>query len=289
MAQITVRDLTGGGADEAGLFEELMRTSKSHLLKEYDEGRLTGADYGNVYLGSLQSNLQASVQFLLQYPVVNQQLILLDEQIAQAKKQNELLALQKEKLQLDIDTAEFNLNSMLPEQLLHLKEQTKLVTEQVSNAVAQGTLLGSQNSQVLAQTQLVGKQEDLVDEQILDAKDKTNTPTAGINKAQYDKLLGEGDVLAQRKLTEQAQTVGTSSTVGGVLGSQIALVDKQRDGFDRDAEQKAAKIFGDGFSIVHSITPDADANGADDFGLGGNTAKQVMDKLRTGIGLSINP
>ena len=294
---LSIKDLTGGGIEEAGLYDELMRTSKSHLQEEYDASRITGVEYSTVYLGTMQSNLQAANQFLLQYQVTNAQLLLLQEQINQAKKQNELLELQKTQLGLQNSISQFNLNFTIPEQYAQLQEQTKLITAQTGQATAQTTLLGAQLTQVNAQATLTGKQEALVNEQITSAKDQTTLPSAGINKAQYDKLVTEKEVLTQRKITETAQTVGTitgsggsiTSSVGGVLGEQMKLVHTQKDGFIRDAEQKAAKIFSDAFSIVHSITPEEVVNGPEAFGLGKDNSNQVMDNLRAGINLPLNP
>lgn len=294
---LSIKDLTGGGIEEAGLYDELMRTSKSHLQEEYDASRITGVEYSTVYLGTMQSNLQAANQFLLQYQVTNAQLLLLQEQINQAKKQNELLELQKTQLGLQNSISQFNLNFTIPEQYAQLQEQTKLITAQTGQATAQTTLLGAQLTQVNAQATLTGKQEALVNEQITSAKDQTTLPSAGINKAQYDKLVTEKEVLAQRKITETAQTTGTvtgsggsiTSSVGGVLGEQMKLVHTQKDGFIRDAEQKAAKIFSDAFSIVHSITPEEVVNGPEAFGLGKDNSNQVMDNLRAGINLPLNP
>jgi len=294
---LSIKDLTGGGIEEAGLYDELMRTSKSHLQEEYDASRITGVEYSTVYLGTMQSNLQAANQFLLQYQVTNAQLLLLQEQINQAKKQNELLELQKTQLGLQNSISQFNLNFTIPEQYAQLQEQTKLITAQTGQATAQTTLLGAQLTQLNSQATLTGKQEALVNEQITSAKDQTTLPSAGINKAQYDKLVTEKEVLAQRKITETAQTTGTvtgsggsiTSSVGGVLGEQMKLVHTQKDGFIRDAEQKAAKIFSDAFSIVHSITPEEVVNGPEAFGLGKDNSNQVMDNLRAGINLPLNP
>ena len=66
---------------------------------------------------------------------------------------------------------------------------------------------------------------------------------------QTSKTAAETLLLGQKKSTEDAQTVGTSATVAGVVGAQIALYDKQKDGFARDAEQKLSKIAMDSWSV----------------------------------------
>lgn len=284
---ITTKDLTGGEVEGAGVFDELMRTVKAHLDKEQTAGRITDQNYATVYLGALQNTLNTASQFLLQVEQTNQQTLLLQEQVKQAKKQNELLDLQKAQLTVQNATAQYNLDFTMPEQLAQLKEQTKLITQQKHNAVTQNTLLTTQNNQATQQIAVAVKQEELLLEQIESAKDEHTNPTGGLNKAAYDKTVAETSVLNQRKLTEEAQTVGEVGAVGGVLGTQMKLVDTQKEGFLRDAEQKAAKIFSDAFSIVHSITPDTVDNGPNAFGLGKDEANQVMDQLRVGIGLPV--
>jgi len=291
---LNIKELTGGEVKGAGLYDELMRTSKAHLTEEYDAGRVTGADYGTVYLGVMQSNLQAATQYLLQYELTNQQLLLVQEQVAQAKKQNELLELQKSQLVIANATANYNLSVMLPEQKLQVVAQTALVTQQKAQSVAQVTLVGKQVIQATAQTDLVGKQEDLVAEQILEVKDALlATPVSGLNLAKVNKAEAEVRLLGQRKTTEQAQTEGVvtdtngvlTNTIDGILGKQMELIYTQRQGFLRDAEQKTAKIFADAFNVAHSITPDL--NLPDAYRLGPNQAELIMEKLAGGINVDI--
>lgn len=59
----------------------------------------------------------------------------------------------------------------------------------------------------------------------------------------------EGDLLAQKVLTEVEQTE--------LVKKQQALYAKQTDGFDRDAEQKALKLWTDLWTIARSTDPDA--------------------------------
>lgn len=63
------------------------------------------------------------------------------------------------------------------------------------------------------------------------------------------KVTAETNLLNQRKITEVAQTNGTAVTSDSLLGKQIALFQKQADGFTRDAEQKAAAIMADTWNI----------------------------------------
>lgn len=243
---ITQRALTTGEVEGSGIFDELMRTVKAHIKQELDEGRINELNYSQVYLSALQNTLSAALQFTLQYELANKQLEVLDEQIIAAQKQNELLDLQKAKLSTDNSIAQYNLQNMLPKQLDMLIKQAAQVT-------AQTTLTEAQVNKVTAEILVVGKQEDLVDEQIKTQKANTVTPTGGLLKAQYDKTQSEVAVLNQKKITEQKQTTGTYSDTGGLVGAEMKLKDKQASSFDRDAEQKAVKVFGDQAAVLASI------------------------------------
>jgi len=285
MPTLTRRDLTTGEVAGSGFFDELQRTSKAHLQEEFDAGRIVGTDYSSAYLGMTQSNLQSAIQYLLQYEVTNQQILVLQEQIEQAKKQNALLELQKEQLTIANATATFNLESMLPAQLEAQLEQNKTLVQNTLNTITQGELLAKQVLQAQSQIDLTAKQEDLVDEQIKTEKANTTLPTAGLTKAQYDKSLSEVALMQQKLLTEKAQTEGTTTSLGGLVGAELDLKKNQGNSFLRDAEQKAAKAFSDTFAILYSTDKDAFEDYAL-WGLDKDNSRLVMDKLVAG---AINP
>lgn len=276
---LDIRSLSTGESAGSGLYEELMRAGNSHILQEFKAGRIVGEAYASVYLGAMQANLSAAIQYLLQYETVNKNLEVLDEQIKQNQKQNELLELQKEQLSIANATAKYNLDVMLPAQLLQLKKQTELVVEQVNQAIAQ-------TAQITAQTALTKKQQDLVNEQIRDAKDKHTNPTGGLNKAQYDKLMAEKAIADQKLITEKAQTSSSinGTAVGGLIGQEMTLKKNQGDSFLRNAEIQVAKLYSDAFSVMYST----DAEGMDNqaFGFGSDESFEVMKKTAAGIGVT---
>lgn len=276
---LTVRSLTGGEKEGSGVFDELMRTIKSHVHEELSAGRITEKAYSEVYLGALQFALNSATSYALAYEKANKELEVLDEQIKQNQKQNELLELQKEQLSIANATAKYNLDVMLPAQLLQLKKQTELVVEQVNQATAQ-------TAQITAQIALTKKQQDLVDEQIRDAKDKHTNPTGGLNKAQYDKLMAEKVIADQKLITEKAQTSSSinGTAVGGLIGQEMTLKKNQGDSFLRNAEIQVAKLYSDAFSVMYST----DAEGMDNqaFGFGSDESFEVMKKTAAGIGIT---
>ena len=72
---IVVTDLTNGTIRQdaagnsywegTGIFDVLMAAVNSNIKVEYDNARLQGKDYASVYLGSMQSVISQSMQFLL--------------------------------------------------------------------------------------------------------------------------------------------------------------------------------------------------------------------------------
>lgn len=60
---IIVDDITN--TESTGIFDKLMEAVNSNIEKQYLENRITGSDYANVYLSSIQAVLQQSVQYVL--------------------------------------------------------------------------------------------------------------------------------------------------------------------------------------------------------------------------------
>lgn len=67
MSDITIADVTNETAlvEGTGAYDILMDAVLIHLDKQYNEGRITGSDYAQVYLGAMQSVLQESIKFVL--------------------------------------------------------------------------------------------------------------------------------------------------------------------------------------------------------------------------------
>ena len=63
---ITLSDLTIAQINGTGVFDVLMQAANEHLQQEFKLGRIKGAEFATVYLGSLEHVLRESVNFLLQ-------------------------------------------------------------------------------------------------------------------------------------------------------------------------------------------------------------------------------
>ena len=105
------------------------------------------------------------------------------------------------------------------------------------------------------------------------------------------KTMAEVYLLKQKTATEAAQTndyidprIGcfTTGAVSGLMARQKGLFEKQASSFDRDAEQKLAKIMVDTWT-VRQTTDGGQA--VDVNGLADANIAAVVNKAKTGIGL----
>jgi hypothetical protein len=94
--------------------------------------------------------------------------------------------------------------------------------------------------------------------------------------------------LEQKQQTELAQVADTvtSGTVAGVIGKQKELYAQQAAGFDRDAEQKLAKIMLDTWSIQQT-TIGGKVPG--DAGIADSEIANVINKAKAGIDVAVAP
>lgn len=276
---ITVESLTGGATKESGLFEELMRSVKSHLSEEYSAGRITGEAFTQVYLGAMQSALMEASRYTLTYQITNQQVRLLDAQIQAADKDAELKQAQID--QVNAQTAQIvrqtalidKQEDILDSQILTAAKQLLLIDTQITNGNKD---LETKTSAIALQS----KQGNLVDAQVQQAIAQELNTIATTNKANAEK-----EILVQRKISEEAQTKDTVGgvAVAGILGKQMQLYHNQAEGFIRDSEQKAAKIYSDAF--LTRVSTDYDNASATNAGLSDADALAVLTKLRAGVGV----
>lgn len=203
---ITNEDLTTKVVDGTGIFDELMTAANAHLTYQWEQDRITGSSYAEVYLGQLTAVLGQAVLFLterdktyLNNLLVQSQIKLADAQVALAAQ--DLLNKQQE--------------------LLNAQKQMELMEQQI---------------------QLAEKQVELADKELL-VKDKEMQ----LLDKQIAVQEATADLTRQKIKTEMAQISDSVDgvSVTGILGAQIALYKQQKDGFLRDAEQKALKIVAD--------------------------------------------
>lgn len=115
-------------------------------------------------------------------------------------------------------------------------------------------------------------------------------------QAQVDKLIAEKEIieasqlktdqeialLAQKVLTERAQVEAGIADPTSVIGRQNSLYQAQTEGFERDAEQKAANIMVGVWNVLR--TTDSTVLNNPDNGLQDANIRKAVEKLLIGVG-----
>ena len=261
---LTIKDLTTGAINGTGVFDELQSTIQVRLDREYEKNRIKGTEYSQVYLGAMEASMQQSIVFLLGKDKAANEANLVLAQIALAEAQKdkvlaeiELLELEKPKVEAQIRAIDKGIEkmdaeiSMLGKQEDKVDKDIELATQQILNAQEEVKKTKEEVKLVTAQTSKVGSEKILID------RNAANALIQGtVLSNQASKLGAESSLIQQKKVTETYQTSGTP---GGMLGGQLTVLKKQAEGFDRSAEQKAAKTIADVYAVVRgtedSYTP----------------------------------
>jgi hypothetical protein len=224
MAEIKNSDITTGELEGDGSFDVFMRSVNRHLLEEYSKNRIKGTDYSNVYLGAMQAVLAQAMQFQLQKQAADKQADLVDKQIDM----------------IDVQIiGELKNNELKDKQMLKMDQEILVLEQQV--------LKSKQDVLVAEQQVLVMKQQVLKSAaEVINLGHQGNVLIQTVGKVEAEKFL-----LTEKKWSEQAQRldVVNNQPVAGVIKTQKELYIKQMDGFDRKAEQTAAKMMIDTWNV----------------------------------------
>lgn len=179
--RLSNEDLSSGAVDGNGTFDVLMRGFKVHLREEFDASRISGGEYTKAYIALTAGAMQNAVQFLLGRDGAYWQAVLAQSQAMTARIAMETAkvqfaavvmealtgranyALTKLKLateDVQFATGEYQLNVMLPQQLLLLSEQVEGARAQTLDTRTDGAIVVG----------VLGKQKDLYQQQIVSYK-----------------------------------------------------------------------------------------------------------------------
>lgn len=154
MTAINTSDLTSATLDGQGIFDVLMKANKAHLESEFSKGRIKGAEYAQVYLGSLTQVMQTALAFLLAKQKTDLEAQLLTKQIALAEQQrlnavteNTVLVAQECKLRAEYD--------LTMASILKADAETALLAQKGATERAQVTALGVDDNSVLGKQKLL--------------------------------------------------------------------------------------------------------------------------------------
>jgi len=134
MADIQITDLTEGTLTGNGVFDKLMKAVTAHINDQFTKGRLKGTDYANVYLGSIQSVIAQSMQYVLQEKSVEADIAFKEKQTNNLENQDLLTLAQIGKTKIDADVASVlgaKEVDIKEQQLAKLTKETTLVSQKV--------------------------------------------------------------------------------------------------------------------------------------------------------------
>ena len=250
---LDVTDLTETKLVGMGVLDKMLETMRVHLGDQFEKERIRGPEYATVYLGAFQATLQAAIEFLLAKQKQGLELKLLEGQASLVQAQEDQIRAEMQKIPLE---------------MAQITAQTNLIIKQTELADKNIELAEKDLELKDAQIQVQLKQLELMAEQLKQAEAQT----------EYYK---------QRTITEKAQTQAGVAATGSVIGTQISLMNKQADGYDRNAEQQAAQIIANTWNVRRQTDEDTQANSTnllDDATLG-----KTMQKLLAGINVNVTP
>ena len=255
MTAISITEVTAGSLEGTGAFDKIMSAMQIRLEEEFSQGRITGDDYANVYLGAMTASMQQAVAFALGRQNSDSQAELTKAQTLEVNAQTALVGQQrtnlvaentnigKQGLILDkqaLDIVQTSLNK--GKVLLQIEAQTALVEQQKVNLVSentnsgkQGLLIDAQSAQATTQTALITQQKanllaeaanipkqglQLDAQTALVTQQKANLIAEAINiEKQGDQLIAQTALVGQQKVNLAAEVAN--------IPRQGALLDKQ--------------------------------------------------------------
>lgn len=271
---ITIEELTEGKIDGNGVFDSLMRSINAHLLNEYTKDRIDGNSYGEVYLGSIQAAISQSIQFLLSKDKSSLDAALIEAQTRKIDAEIGLIAIQKQIAEIEKDKTEAEIRKINQDiafsqaQQKNIEAENQKIIAEVDLALANAKIAEKQLivmdstiaraekevelidaelarqptllAKLIAETDLIGQQSEKVEQEVKNLV------------ATLRRINAETDLIAQKEITERAQTT-TGAT--GVIGAQVSLYNAQRQGFVDDAKVKKLKAANDVYAIAKSNDP----------------------------------
>lgn len=189
---ITLNDITNGDIEGDGSFDKLMKSVSTHLHQEYNDGRIVGSDYANVYTSSLQNVLLQAMQFELTKVASGAQADTALEQAKQATVQTTIVTATKQ------------------EQIDMILNQKLISDEQVVQSGVQGDILDEQHAQALKQTSLVTTQDEVA---------------SATKQDQIDGVASQTDIVEEQAKQALVQTTVATATEQ----DQIELLAAQTD------------------------------------------------------------
>lgn len=289
-SSVELKDLTVSEVNGSGAFDVLMKSVTAHLDRERSQGRITNNEFAKSYVEFSTAAMGAAIQFLLskdqaywasvtaqnqaklslvelakaqvEFEETKLRMQMVGYQAAQVKAEVALTKMRLATAQVEYCTAQYNLEHTLPQELLNLKEQEKMLTAQHQGQTLQNTtLLPEQVRNMKAQADMtVSQMNTLLPKQVIQLDEQIK-----LTKEQTE---------SQRAQTLDTRTDG--AIVTGTLGKQKELHSQQIDAYRKDSQLKAARPFIDAWITMKTI----DEGVAPPNGFANVSLDQILTKLK---------
>ena len=264
MAEILISDITNkvDANPGTGIFDVLMNSTNEYLQDEYNEGRITGAEYAQVYIGAMDSVLRNAMEFALTKQEADKKAELLTVQISEANEKVEEVTSRIAKNYEDVKASQ---DKTLRENVLNnavvvkVQEETDLLIAQEAEETAKTARLNLEAKNKIAN---LNHDIQIKAEQGFKLNEENGVPT--INYKYYingvdgttDTTTNLANVVGPVLGTSVVPGSGTSvvSLEKEILTSKDLLIEAQTLGFASDTKQKVLKQMLDGFAVEYSIT-----------------------------------
>ena len=246
VTRIANSELTTTTLDGTGTFDVLMRGFKAHLKEEYNQSRITGAEYTKAYTALVESAMAQGVQFLLGKDASFWQAMSAQIQAITAKLQLETARVRHTTAQLEAlnQEATFALTKM------------RLANENMQYCIGkfnhEQMLPAQKTGQDIANRTAVYNLDMIMPLQKVGLEHSNSIALYNLQTM----LPQQHELLVEQTEVQRAQTLDTRSngiTVVGTVGKQKDLYSQQIVSYQRDSELKAAKLFADAWTVQKTV------------------------------------
>lgn len=203
-----------------GLVDQLMATVNHHIDLQYKQNRLKGSDFAQVYVGSINSVMQFSTQYLLGTLLIDEQKGKLTAETSLTVKQEEEIEMRIGILELEQEKLRFEIDQLFPLQVLKTQAEIDLINAQILK-------INEEVDHMIAQQALWVKQGLKLDKEIA--------------------------FMTAKIVTETANTSAGIADAGSLIGRQMSLLAAQKLGFAGDLQIKLAKVYADYDAVFQSV------------------------------------
>lgn len=223
VSELTNEDLTTRTVGGSGTYDAIMASQAAHLKDEFNQGRITGAEYTKAYIALAQAAAGQAIQFLLGKDQAYWASVIAQGQALTARVQ-----LETAKAQLAIALIEVN-----NQRATFALNKIRLATEDAQYGVVKYTL----STKLPAEVAMITSQK-------LNVEKTTEVAAYNLTSlmpAQLTLIKEQGEV-------QRAQTLDTRSdahAVSGSVKSQKDLYAQQVISYQRSSQINAAKVWVD--------------------------------------------